>query len=180
MRVPDSFKALPLVLAACGGKDTQAIDTSWAEDTGTPPVELTTAPCDDMEAAVTVPTGSTEVPALCLEFTAETNAALEMLFLQDAYSSGMVDGRAGQLFDANGNELSSKVDMNLSGELRFEDVTANFPEGVSTAVWLFVDVGDTSGTYQATLQSPDNLVTDPAGLQPGGTYPYSGTVVTIE
>ena len=175
----ESLKALALVLAACGDpKDKN--DTSWAKDSATPPVELTTTPCEDMGTAKTVDVGATEVPALCLAFTTETEATLNSLSLQDAYSSGMVDDRAGHLVDTDGTALSSLEDTNLSGELRFEGLAINLPAGSTTEVWLNLNVGNTAGNYQAVLSSPDNLVTDPAGLQPGGTYPFSGTDITIQ
>lgn len=169
---------LPLLLAACN--DPKDNDTSWAVDSATPPVELTAEPCGDMEATKTVEAGATAVDAMCLAFSAETDAALSAILLQDAYSSGMVDGRAGQLFDGDGNEFSPKVEANLSGELRFDGLREFFPAGSTTTVWLKLDVGDTAGNYQAVLASPDNLVTDPVGLQPGGSYPFTGTDLTIQ
>ena len=178
MRVPDSIKALPILLAACG--DPKEHDTDWAEDSAPPPVQFATAPCDDLDATLSVPTGSTDVAAHCFEFTTTVEATLQKMFLSDLYANGMVDGRAGQMADDEGFSVFDPVETNFSGELRFEGGTYVLPANSTTSVWLYLDVGEDEGNYQAVLEGPDNIVTEPAGLQPGGTFPYVGTDITIQ
>lgn len=168
-----ALAALPTLLACNDGKD--------GTDTGFKPAEITTTSCSDELEDQTVAVGATDVDALCLQFKLEEQGVITDLLIRSTNAADMVFDRSAQLMNDNGDVLAGPVNCEPTGECVFRGIDIEMPAGEDYPVWFnLADVGSVATTYQALLASPDDMITDPAGLQPGGTFPYVGPTITIE
>ncbi len=152
-----------------------------SEDTGFKPAEITTSACPETLDDQAVAVGATDVDALCLQFRLEEQGTITDLLIRSTIAADMVFDRSARLMNEDGGVLAGPVNCEPTGECDFRGINVVIPADTDYPVWFnLADVGTVATTYQALLASPDEMMTDPEGLQPGGTFPYVGPTITIQ